>query len=183
MGLFDFIKSAGKIIGIGDDEQPVQRPSGVAESVEPTVQSITKVLGNEIRDLGLHVEHLDLTLEDDVVTVKGKTKDQAEKEKIILALGNIKGIARVNDMMELIHPPSGPVAETAEAVPAEAETAPVIQSTFYTVQSGDSLSRIAKEHYGDANKYMVIFEANQPMLSDPDKIYPGQVLRIPPLQG
>ena len=53
------------------------------------------------------------------------------------------------------------------------------ESQMYTVKSGDSLSKIASEVYGDANKYMQIFEANKPMLSDPDKIYPGQVLRIP----
>ena len=53
------------------------------------------------------------------------------------------------------------------------------QATFYTVKSGDTLSAISKAHYGSANKYMAIFEANKPMLSSPDKIYPGQVLRIP----
>ena len=47
--------------------------------------------------------------------------------------------------------------------------------------SGDNLSKIAKKFYGDANKYPVIFEANKPMLKDPNKIYPGQNLRIPPL--
>ncbi|MCG8440408.1 MAG: LysM peptidoglycan-binding domain-containing protein, partial [Caulobacterales bacterium] len=55
------------------------------------------------------------------------------------------------------------------------------EATFYTVKSGDSLSKIAKAHYGDAMKYPAIFEANRPMLSDPDKIYPGQVLRLPVL--
>ena len=50
----------------------------------------------------------------------------------------------------------------------------------YTVQSGDTLSAIAKKFYGNANAYMKIFEANKPMLSHPDKIYPGQLLRIPP---
>ena len=59
--------------------------------------------------------------------------------------------------------------------------AAVAESMMYTVQSGDSLSKIAKAHYGDAMKYMVIFEANTPMLKDPNKIYPGQVLRIPTL--
>jgi nucleoid-associated protein YgaU len=52
---------------------------------------------------------------------------------------------------------------------------------MYTVKSGDTLSAIAKEQYGDAMKYPQIFEANKPMLENPDKIYPGQVLRIPPL--
>ena len=54
------------------------------------------------------------------------------------------------------------------------------ESKYYTVVSGDTLSKIAKAQYGDPNKYMKIFEANKPMLKDPDKIYPGQVLRIPP---
>ena len=51
----------------------------------------------------------------------------------------------------------------------------------YTVQAGDNLSKIAKQFYGNPNKYPVIFEANKPMLKDPDKIYPGQKLRIPAL--
>ena len=58
---------------------------------------------------------------------------------------------------------------------------PEPEATLYTVQSGDSLSKIAKAHYGDASKYMIIFEANQPLLKDPNKIYPGQALRIPPV--
>ena len=57
------------------------------------------------------------------------------------------------------------------------------KATYHTVESGDTLSAIAKQHYGDASKYPVIFEANKPMLSHPDKIYPGQNLRIPPLEA
>ena len=56
-----------------------------------------------------------------------------------------------------------------------------VPETIYAVVPGDTLSKIAKHYYGDANKYPVIFEANKPMLTHPDKIYPGQVLRIPPL--
>ncbi len=82
------------------------------------------------------------------------------REKIVLALGNVKGIASVVDGLEVEKP----------AEPA----------TFYTVVKGDNLTRIAEEHYGDGTKYPAIFDANRPMLSDPDKIYPGQVLRIPP---
>ena len=58
---------------------------------------------------------------------------------------------------------------------------PAPQAKFYTVQSGDTLSKVSKDFYGDANKYNTIFEANKPMLTHPDKIYPGQVLRIPNL--
>ena len=56
------------------------------------------------------------------------------------------------------------------------------ETKFYTVVSGDTLGKIAKEYYGNAMKYPEIFEANKPMLKDPDLIYPGQVLRIPPLE-
>jgi nucleoid-associated protein YgaU len=52
-------------------------------------------------------------------------------------------------------------------------------SHTYTVKSGDTLSQIAKDHLGDANAYMDIFNANKDQLQDPDKIKPGQVLRIP----
>ena len=52
-------------------------------------------------------------------------------------------------------------------------------SVFYTVVSGDTLSKIAREHYGDAAAWPAVFEANTPMLKNPDLIYPGQVLRIP----
>ena len=56
---------------------------------------------------------------------------------------------------------------------------PEAESQMYVVVSGDTLSKISKEFYGSPNKYQQIFEANKPMLSHPDKIYPGQVLRIP----
>jgi nucleoid-associated protein YgaU len=78
---------------------------------------------------------------------------------VVLAVGNTSGVARVDDRME------------------DAAAAP--EAVMYTVKSGDSLSKIAKAHYGDAMKYKEIFEANKPLLKDPDKIYPGQVLRIP----
>lgn len=95
------------------------------------------------------------------IVISGKAKTQAEAEKIIIAAGNTAGVEEVESQIEIEEP--APVA------------------TFYEVQSGDSLSKIAKGHYGDAMKYPMIFDANRPMLSDPDKIYPGQVLRLPPL--
>lgn len=98
-------------------------------------------------------------VKDDIAIVNGKAPDQETREKVILAVGNIYGIATVRDYIRI-------AKDSAE-------------STMYTVQSGDSLSKIAKEVYGDAMKYPVIFEANKPMLTDPDLIYPGQVLRIP----
>jgi nucleoid-associated protein YgaU len=82
------------------------------------------------------------------------------KEKIVLCCGNVSGVSKVNDNMSV---------DQSEP-----------EATYYTVVSGDTLSKISKNNYGDANKYMKIFEANKPMLADPNKIYPGQVLRIPP---
>lgn len=60
---------------------------------------------------------------------------------------------------------------------AAAAPAPAVKT--YTVQAGDTLSKIAREHLGNANAYMKIFEANRDQLQDPDKIKPGQVLKIP----
>ena len=140
MGLFDFIKDAGKTLGDSMD--------------------VARDLKGELSEQGFEVEDLGLQFKDGVATITGQVASQEEREKVILALGNIRGVAQVDDMLQVVNP-------EPEAV-------------FYTVQSGDTLSKISKTHYGEAMKYMKIFEANQPMLKDPDKIYPGQVLRIPP---
>ena len=116
-------------------------------------------LKKELDKHGLDAEGLDIAVDGDKVVVKGKANDSATAEKIAIALGNTVGVAEVDNQLE---------ADNAEA-----------ESNFYTVVSGDTLSKIAKEQYGNANDYMKIFEANKPMLSHPDKIYPGQVLRIP----
>ena len=113
----------------------------------------------ELKKHGLKGEDLNVKVEGDTVKVKGKATNQEEKEKILLTLGNVEGIETVNEEI-------GVAASGAEA-------------KFYTVKKGDTLSAIAKQYYGDANKYPVIFEANKPMLTHPDKIYPGQSLRIP----
>ena len=96
------------------------------------------------------------------VVLRGRVPDQPTRERTIIAAGNNRGVAEVEDQLEVEKPSSAP------------------ESTMYTVKSGDTLSKIAKAHYGDPQKYPVIFEANRPMLKDPDEIYPGQVLRIPP---
>ena len=94
--------------------------------------------------------------------LRAKSNDE---EIVVLTAGNTKGVARVDDRLAVDAPEPEPAA------------------VMYTVVSGDTLSGIAKAQYGNAMKYMTIFEANKPMLEDPDKIYPGQVLRIPPLEG
>jgi len=155
MGLIDFVVNAGKKLFGADSAE-------AAKSPDPDVQSKrSSALENEIKTLGLNVEGLKIKVADQTVHVRGKVNTQADKEKVVLALGNVDGVAKVDD--------SG--LEVASAGSA---------ARMYTVQKGDTLSKISKEMYGDANKYQQIFEANKPMLTHPDKIYPGQVLRIPP---
>jgi len=150
MGFFDFVKDAGRRLGLGDGA--------------PTPDDLRA----EVTKLGLDVEDFTVELNGDTVTVKGTAPSQEQREKLVLALGNVHGVAKVDDQMT--------VADTA-AAPAGAT--PQAQSRFYTVTKGDTLSKISKEFYGDPNRYNAIFEANQPMLEHPDRIYPGQVLRIP----
>ena len=164
MGLFSFIKDAGaKIFGIGKtrEEEAAEAAADAAEAKRKREEAAANNLEETISDLQLKVQNLDINIDDDSATVTGMAYDQSTKEKVVLVIGNSSGIATVNDQMSVEH--SEPEAK------------------FHTVASGDTLSKIAKEYYGNAMKYPVIFEANKPMLDDPDKIYPGQVLRIPAL--
>lgn len=145
MGVWDFVKKAGKKLGIGGDD----------EDTAPAPEALKK----EVEDLGLKADGLDISIEGDTVKLKGRAPTQAEKEKIVLAVGNVAGVAKVEE----------------EIATDEAEG----EAVFHTVVSGDTLSAISQKYLGKASRYMEIFEANKPMLSNPDKIYPGQVLRIP----
>ena len=169
MGLFDFVKSAGSKIFGKDDEKEIEQKAkaqapddaGMAAAREKVRKAkMAARLKQQLEQHGLEVDGAEITIDGETVKIAGKVANQATREKVILALGNNEGIAAVDDQLEVT------------------QTEP--EATFYTVVSGDTLSKIAKEHYGNAGKYMVIFEANKPMLSDPNKIYPGQVLRIPP---
>jgi len=99
-------------------------------------------------------------VEGDKITLSGEVASQEEKEKIILAAGNIAGVASVDDQITV----SGPA---------------LVASRFVVVKKGDTLSAISLAVYGNANQYNKIFEANKPLLKSVDKIYPGQTLRIP----
>ncbi|MDQ0706678.1 nucleoid-associated protein YgaU [Pseudomonas sp. W3I7] len=145
MSIFSFVKEAGeKLIDL----------------LTPGNANASDELKNHISKVGLGNPNITATVEGDKVTVKGEVATQEEKEKIILAAGNIAGVGSVDDQITVTGP--------AEAA-----------ARFVTVEKGDTLSAISKREYGDANKYQKIFEANKPMLSHPDKIYPGQRLRIP----
>lgn len=170
MALFDFVKDVGeKLFGAREAKAapastPAASGSGTqaapAGGLNPDAEGSSAVLAH-IR--GLQLAPPDLTVAFDSasgrVTLGGTAPDQATRERIVLAAGNVSGVGQVDDRMTVARPEP--------------------EARFYTVQKGDTLSKIAKAQYGDASRYQAIFEANRPMLTDPDKIYPGQVLRIP----
>ncbi len=172
MGIFSFAKDIGDKIFNRDDDKPEPKVETkvvetkananiqVKES-EPSAQSIANILLRRIQQQNLNITDLKVkyTGSTDTAEISGNAKTQADREKAIIAVGNVQNVARVIDNINI------------------EEDAP--ESTMYTVKSGDTLSKISQEVYGSAGDYMKIFEANKPMLSSPDKIYPGQVLRIP----
>ena len=162
MGLFDFVKDAGeRIFGGGESK------TASMANAEAAARRQEREIIDYVSNLRLEVEDLRVQMQGNVALIGGTVASQELREKVILAVGNIGGVAQVDDRLTV-------------AAPAP-EAAPEPEAVMHTVQSGETLSGIAKAHYGNAMKYMVIFEANQPALKDPDKIYPGQVLRIPPL--
>ena len=144
MGLWDFVKSAGKTLGIG-----------AADAAEaPKAEDLKK----EVESLGLDASGLKVEVDGDTVKVSGTAKSQEEKEKAIIAVGNIAGVAKVEDNVEAPDPR---------------------EPVLHTVVKGDNLWKIAEKYLGSGARNKEIFEANRPMLPDPDKIYPGQVLPLP----
>lgn len=191
MGLFSFISSAGAKLFGG------KKPS--------EVPNLSALIRDHVVKIGLPDKHIHYWLEGETMVVAGWVNDSATKEKVILTVGNVEGVDKVEDRLVVGPPPkhTAPVAPVPPAAPV-APGKPVVHaeaqipaeqlpskeeaakhawtSRTHVVQKGDTLSKIAKEVYGNAGKYTVIFEANKPMLSDPDKIYPGQTLRIPALE-
>lgn len=167
MGLFSFVKDAGAAIFGGKDKDD--------EPAEPVVKSFA----NRLRDHDINPEGIYFDRKGSVVKVEGTVPDQDTKEKVVIILGNVQGIDTVDDQLQVAQAGRTTPAGTASTRGADA-TPEDWSADTYTVQPGDTLGGIAKKLYGSASKYMVIFNANTPMLKDPDKIYPGQVLRIPP---
>lgn len=168
MGMFDFVKNVGKKLGIGDDEEPQ-----------------AEALKKELDSHKLGTETVEVVVKGDRAILKGAVKDQSIFEKTVIAVGNTLGITRVEaDELVIVAPETNLKLDgSVDMTALVAASIPPREPTFYTVKKGDNLSKIAERHYGKgkATKYTVIFEANKPMLTHPDKIYPGQVLRIPDL--
>ena len=157
MGLFSFIKEAGEKL-FGHKEETPDIP---VEEKNRLNQVAAQAIFDHINSLGLKWSNLMVSYKSGQVVITGSTPDQENREKIILAAGNVLGVDNVDDQLTV--------------------DAPAAEPRFYTVVKGDTLWKIAASQYGNGAKYPVIFEANKPMLKDPDKIYPGQNLRIPPL--
>ena len=163
MSLLSFIKDAGEKLFHRGATVPATAEASTAPA--PDLAALNQTASDAIvkyiasQDLptdGLEVQYDGASA---TVTVSGAVPDQATHEKIVLCCGNVHSVEHVDDRITV--------------------DAPADEAQYYTVQSGDTLSKISKDMYGDANRYNEIFEANRPMLSSPDKIYPGQMLRVP----
>ncbi len=164
MGLFNFIKEAGEKLFGGKEAQaapaPGAAPTPGATQADLNIKAASAIEAY-IATQKLGVSNLKVTFDgaQGKVTVTGEAPNQAAKEKVTLCAGNVASVTSVDNQLSVTNPEP--------------------EAQYHDVVRGDTLSAIAKKYYGDANKYPAIFEANKPMLTHPDKIYPGQKLRIP----
>ena len=163
MGLFSFIKDAGEKLFGGKEAQAATPTAAAAPSPADLNAKAAKAIETYITAQNLGASALQVAYDgaQGKVTVQGEAPTQAAKEKITLCCGNVASVTSVENLMSVTNPEP--------------------EAQYHDVVRGDTLSAIAKKYYGDAGKYPKIFEANKPMLSNPDKIYPGQKLRIPAL--
>ncbi len=152
MGLFDFIKNAGRKLNPGQE-----------------AQEIKNLLASS---LGSQLSNVNVSWADGTAKVFGVATSHAAKEKAVLLVGNHDGVDKVDDQITVSQTTLAQQAQTVQVTQAAA-------SEFYTIEKGDSLSKIAGEKMGDTGKWKALFEANKEVIEDPDKIYPGQRIRIP----
>lgn len=172
MGIFDFFRDKGEDV----QERATTLPD--TDPADAITAMLTAVLPGQIDGLAVEMD------DDGIVTLHGTAADRATYEKAILMAGNVKGVAGVRDDAFEVAEVAPDEAAPDEAAPDEAapdEGAP--EPRFYTIEAGDSLSKIAKDVYGDAMKWQALFEANHEVIKDPDLIYPGQTIRIPDLDA
>jgi LysM repeat protein len=170
MGMFDFMKTVGKKLGFGDDDGDDAK---------------AEVLKKELDANKLGTDKVDVAVKGDTVVLKGVVKDQSAFEKAVIAVGNTLGISKVEaDELKVVAPEMSVKLDSVDMNELVAAATPAKAPVFYTVKKGDNLWKIAESQYGKGkgDKNPLIFEANKPMLKHPDKIYPGQVLRIPDLE-
>ncbi len=150
MGIFDFLKNSGR------DAKEQQE---LAEEIRVKLRDTLKG----------HFQEPRVSLQDGTVTLYGTADSDSAREKAVLIAGNYKGVERVNDDNVKVN----------RQASASSGPAPMQKANFYTIEKGDTLSKIAQEKYGDASKWRALFDANKEVIEDPDMIYPGQQIRIP----
>ena len=167
MGLFDFVADAGE--RLTEKVMGSTAAKDVTKTVEVSPERVNELrqqnIAHMVSQLDIDGEKITVKVNGDTAVLTGTAPSQEALEKMVLCAGNQYGIGKVDCQLQ---------------VDASAAPQATGDSVFYTVKSGDTLGKIAAAHYGDAGKYPLIFEANQPMLKDPNKIFPGQSLRIPP---
>ncbi len=153
MGLLDFLTGKGKAA-------PVL--AGATDTAAAPPDAIKK----ELEAHGFDTSKVEIKVDGGKVTLSGTTATADQAERMVVMVGNTKGVAQVENNLK-------------------ASDGAVAGENFYVVKSGDTLWKIAEAQYGHGHgaKYQEIFEANKPMLKDPDHIYPGQRLRIPGASG
>jgi len=176
MGLISFVKSAGRKVGLFGGQEAAEAEVAKKKAEEASVAAAAAA--DEAQKLALSrqavardieaavlsyvsIANLSAGFDGETVSLFGTATSQADKEKAILVAGNTEGVGSVDDNVD-VEVPEPP-------------------AVYHTVVSGDTLSKIADAQYGVMRMFDVVFDANKPMLDHPDKIYPGQVLRIPPV--
>lgn len=152
MGLFDFVKDIGHKLFTSDAD--------ASENI--TAHILADNPG---------IENLNVIFKDGQVTVIGSTQSAEAAQKVVLMAGNIKGVNEVIPKIDIVEATAESVDATTALQPNNVE--------YYVIESGDTLSKIAKKYYGNANAYPKIFEANKEVIKNPDLIFPGQKIRIP----
>lgn len=177
MGLISFVKTAGRKIGLfgGREAAEAEEAARLAKEAHEKAQAIAadherqqamhRALAADIRAAVLSyvdVSGLEVDFDGETATLMGTAPSQSEKEKAVLVAGNTEGVGQVDDKIDVVVPEPPAV--------------------YHTVVSGDTLSKLADRYYGVMRLYDPLFQANTPMLKHPDEIYPGQVLRVPPVE-
>ena len=143
-----------------------------------------EVAANRIREhIQAHnpgVEDLEVTFDNGIVGLSGRCTRPDAFQKCVLMAGNVKGVADVyaSALVPFVAPkpeavPVGGPHQHAHATPEQAN------EEYYVIQRGDTLSHIAKRYFGNASDWRRLFEANREVIEDPDKIFPGQKIRVP----
>ena len=163
MGLFSFIRDAGKKIFGSKEEEQKKNPAATEEQIH---QQQMQAIRQHVMSYGINIKNLDVRYTGlGEIAITGEAATMADYEKAALMAGNIMGITKVDNNLTIAQQPA------AVAAPKPSRT--------HTVEKGDTLWAIAEKVYGNGTKYQLIVEANQPMIKDANEIYPGQVLRLP----